>query len=184
MPPCWRVVVPSACSNSSKIASRRSGSDPGAGIADREADAAVGRGLDHEADAAPCRELDRVSGQVGENLPQPDGIAPHARGKVGRQQRRDLEALVLSARRQEFDDALDQRGEIEDLVGEFELPGLDPGEIEDLVDERGKGLPGGLDGLDIGHLLAVERGAGQKLGDAEDPVQGGPHLVADGREEA
>ena len=46
------------------------GPDPRAGVFDREADAAVGRGLDHEADAAPCRELDRVAGQIGEDLPQ------------------------------------------------------------------------------------------------------------------
>ncbi len=74
--------------------------------------------------------------------------------------------------------------QIEDLVGEFELTGFDAGEIEDLVDQRREGLAAGLDGLDIGHLLAVERCPGQELGDAEDPVQGCPHLVADGREEA
>ncbi len=118
VPPCWRAVVPSACSNSSKIASRRSGRTPGPVSFDREADAAVGRGLDQEADATPCRELDRVAGQIGEHLSQSDGVAPDARGKVRRDQGRDLEALVLSARRQELDDALDQRREIEDLVGE------------------------------------------------------------------
>ncbi len=160
------------------------GPNPGAGIVDREADAAVGRGLDHEADAAPCRELDGVSGQVGEDLSQPDRIAPHACGKVWCQQGRDLEALVLSARRQEFDDALDQRCEIEDLIGEFELSGFDAGEIENFIDQRGEGLAGALDGLDIGHLLAVERCSGQKLGNAEDPVQWGPHLVADRCKEA
>ena len=82
---------------------------------------------------------------------------------------------------EELGDPLDQRDQVEALLGQLHLARLDLGEIQDLVDQRGEGAARRADRRDIGLLLGVERGGGEKLGHPEDTVQRRAHLVRDAR---
>ena len=95
----------------------------------------------------------------------------------------DLNVFGLRARRQELDGFLDQRGESERLCRQFELAGLDLGEIENLFDQRKQGFAGRLRRLGVVKLLGRERRIKQEIGHAENAVERRADFVADGGEE-
>ena len=61
---------------------------------------------------------------------------------------------------------------------DLEHPGLDLGEVEDVLDDSQQGVGADLDQVEILTLLRLERGIGQQLGHADDPVHRRPDLVA------
>ena len=105
-----RAFEPSPCSKSSKIAARRSLGTPGPGVDHLEQQPPVARRLDADADAAAVGEFDGVAGEIGQHLAQPQTRRRRTkRGDVGGDRGGDFQALALRARRQQFDDALDER---------------------------------------------------------------------------
>ena len=137
--------------------------DADAGVANLEHDLAGARpGLDHDADAAGLGELDGIAGEIEQHLAEPRGVADDARGQPLVDVGGDLQALGLRARAEQLDDVLDQAVERERLRLEFELAGLDLGEIENLLDQRQQRVAGRLGGLDVGGLLRGERRVVQK----------------------
>ncbi len=80
----------------------------GAGVADRESQAAVLEHAQTDADAAARRELDGVAGEIGQRLAQPQTVADRQVGRVGGDRGGDLEALALRVRGQQFDDLFDE----------------------------------------------------------------------------
>ena len=90
----------------------------------------------------------------------------------------------MRARREKFDDALDQLAQIEGFDDEFETSGLDLGEIEDLVDQRDERRSRTTDRFDIARVLGIERRLAQQFGHAEDARQRGADFVAHGGEKA
>ena len=75
-----------------------------AGVAHQEADFALVRArLDDHRDAAGLRELDGVAGEVEQHLAQARGVADQRRRQALVDEGRDLDALGLRARRQQFD---------------------------------------------------------------------------------
>ena len=66
-----------------------------------------------------------------------------------------------------------------------DLAGLDPGEVQDVVDDEQQGAAGGVDLLHQAVLVGVQAGPRQDLGHAEHGIHGGADLVAHvGQEEA
>jgi len=137
-----------------------------------------------DADAAALGELDRVAGEVDQDLPHPVGIAQHGGREVLGHVEGDLDALVLGAGRQQLDDPLGERRQVEGLGREVEAPGLDPREVEDPVDQAEQRLAAGADRLNVGALLRIQLGPEHEVGHAQDAVERRPHLVAHRREEA
>jgi hypothetical protein len=118
------------------------------------------------------------------NLAQPQAVADHQRGHVGGDRDGDLEPLALRARRQQLDDAFDQPVQFEGLADELEPSCLDPGEVEDLVDQADQRRPRTADRLDIAGVLRVEPGLAQEIGHAENAAERRADLVAHRRQEA
>ena len=137
-----------------------------------------------DADAADLGELDGVAGEVDQHLAEAVAVADDPARHAGGHEGGDLDALALRFRGQELDDALDEGVQIERRGDDVDAPGLDLGEVEDLVDERQEGLAGGLDGVRVGGLLGAERGVEDEVRHAEDAVQRRAELVADRRQEA
>ena len=140
--------------------------------------------LDGDADAALIGELDRVAGEIGENLAQAQAIRADEARRGGADRGGDFDAFALRARREQLDHALDQLHEIDRLDDEVEMARLDLGEIEDFVDERDQRAPRAANGLDVACVLGIERGPPQQVGHAEDAADRGADLVAHRRQKA
>ena len=154
-----------------------------AGIGDRERNGAAREG-DPNPDAAALGEFDGVAGEIDEDLAQTRGIADEKERDPGCHMGRDLDALLLGAGAEQFNDALDHGLDLEGLRLERHLAGFDAREIEHFLDQRRERPARTLDGVEIGHLLGVERGGAEQFGHAENAVQGGADLVAYGGDEA
>src|SRR5262245_53179868 len=92
-----------------------------------------------------CSELDRVGDQVDEDLAEMHDVALHRERGLGRNLQVEGQVLGSCLRRQERAHRryFSIKIEIDTLAGD--LAGLDLGEIEDVVDERQQGAPGGGD---------------------------------------
>jgi hypothetical protein len=128
-------------------------------------------------------ELDRVAGQVVDQLTQADRVGQH----LGRAARVDkgmqADLAVQCHRAQPIADTFDQGLELDRLVFELEPAGLDLGEVEDVVDQpqqRGGRFAHRVHGL---RLLFVEVAVGQQLGHAQHTVHGRADLVTHRRQE-
>ena len=160
------------------------GRHAGSGVDDRESRLAPLPALDRDADAALIGELDRVAGEIGENLAQALAVRAHEARRRGAERRGDLDAFALGSGREQFHHAFDQLAQIDRLDDEIEMAGLDLREIEDLVDERDQRAARTADRLDVARILGIERGLAQEVGHAEDAADRGADLVAHRRQEA
>ena len=77
------------------------------------------------ADAAALGEVHGVADEIDEHLPQPRRIALDLARRIGRDEARNFQPLFESARREQFNDALDERRERESLMPQIELAGFD-----------------------------------------------------------
>src|ERR1700694_4080410 len=84
---------------------------------------------------SPFGELDRIGGQVGENLAQAERIAEKSLRKVVIDQGGQLQPLGGGAYRHHPGDVLDDVAEIKIDDLELNLPCLDFREVEDIVDQ-------------------------------------------------
>ena len=109
--------------------------------------------LDRDADAALIGELDRIAGEIGENLAQPHAVRAHEARRRGAEGRGDLDAFALGARREQLNHAFDKLAQIDGLVDEIKMAGLDLGKIEDFVDQRDQRAARTADRLDVARVL-------------------------------
>src|SRR5271165_2407606 len=108
----------------------------------------------------------------------------HEAGRRGADRGGDLQALALRAGGEKLDHPLDQPGQIHRLDGEVEPSGLDPGEIENLVDQRDQRRAGAVNRLDVAGVLGAQARPAQQVRHTENAVQRGANLMAHGGEEA
>ncbi len=156
--------------------------DADAGIADRDLHHAVGE-PSGESDLALFGELDRVRHQVVQHLAKPHAVAHDAARELGRDFRPERKALLARGLAEE-ERRLAQNGrEIERLVDEGELAGLDLGQVEDVVDDAEKQFARRLDHVEHRGLVGIEVGLGQRRRHPEDAVHRRADLVAHDREE-
>jgi len=94
-----------------------------------------------------------------------------------------VESLGLRRIAQEVIDPSQHGAQHEGLAVHAQLPGLDPGEVENVVDEMQQGIAGLADAQ--GHFTLIGRQGAvlQDLRETQDGVHRGPHLMAHVRQE-
>ena len=97
--------------------------------------------LDDDRDAAAIGKLDGVAGEVEQHLAQPRRVADDAHRQPLVDVAADFQPFRLGARPEQLDRLLDEGCEDERPGREIDPPGLDLGEIEDLLDQRQQRLP-------------------------------------------
>ena len=122
-------------------------------------------------------ELQGIVHEVGEDLAQAGGIARHGQRRGGIHEQAQLHALALGLHGQHRLHVLDDGQQVEVQGLEGQLPGLDLGEVEDVIDQREQRLPAGPDGLGVLSLLAAEGRVQQQARHADDAVHGRADLV-------
>ena len=135
-------------------------------------------------DAARLGELDGVAGEVEQHLTQPRSVADHLERQPVIDIGGDFEFLRLRARREQFGDVLDQRGQREGALLQIDLAGFDLGIVQQLLDQRQQGVARGLHGLGIGGLLRRQRRVSSRPLMPMMPFKRRADLVARHREEA
>ena len=105
--------------------------------------------LHSQHDFALGRELDRVADQVHQHLPQPQGIADERVGQFVAQLADQFQALLVGPHAQGLDDLLDGLAEVEGRRFQLEAARLDPGEVEDFVQEFQQQIGRLLGGLQV-----------------------------------
>ena len=125
------------------------------------------------------READGVAHQVEEHLAQADGVAVETVLDRGIDFQAQIDLALLGLGREEPEDVAHQLLEAEIPRAQCQAAGLDPGQVEDVVDQDEERLGGGADQLHLVALGGGETAPEQQLGHAEDAVHGGADLVAD-----
>ena len=150
-------------------------------VADREAQAqALGTdlpGLDPDLDRAMVGELDGVADEVEEDLFQALGVAPQAPRQIGADDPQ-REALGPGRDPQQALELGQQRRQVEGTVLDLDPPGLDLGQVEDVVEEAQQGTTGAADLPYHQALIGGQAGPLQHLGETQHGVHGGADLVA------
>ncbi len=176
--PGWaRDVEVSAWLNRSKTWGRKSGGMPRPVSETRVCDlrlAALERHLDAP---AARRELDGVRQEVPDDLLQAIGVAGDRPG-VGIQMSDELEALGVDRGPYRVQRRGDHGGEVDRTRLDPELPGHDPGHVQEVLDHPGLGTGVPLDHLEgVGPRRLVERSGPEQVDPAEDRVERGAELV-------
>src|SRR5690606_31773374 len=159
------------------------GRDPDAGVGDGDADALAVRVVaDADRHAAALGELDRVAQQVGHDLADALAVAGQRRDRAV-DLAAQLDAALAHLGLVDVDEPGDQL--VDRTLGEaqLELAALDHRQIEDVLDQLVE-LP--TTGEDQAHVLGLrlgQLGLEQQLRVAEDRIERGAKLVADGGQE-
>ena len=125
-------------------------------------------------------ELDRIAGQIEQNLAQPAAVAHQQQRQLHRQRTRKVEAFPVRAVRQGIDHVFHQIAQMERPALEFQPAGLDSGELQNVVDHAEQGDAGALHRFSQAALLRRKRGAKQQFGHAQHPIHRGANLMAHG----
>ncbi|MNV31160.1 hypothetical protein D3C71_1224590 [compost metagenome] len=163
--------------------------DADAGIEDVKAQAhpAIGFGIEHghaDLDTAMVGELDRVAGDVEQDLAQVTQIAAQQRRHGIGHLDPVIQPLGLGLWQQDQPDRLDDIGQGEVFGGHAQLARFDRGDVQHLFHQRQQAARGGLDGIDALALLFIELGGGQQLGHARQPVERRAELMTHVGQEA
>src|SRR5215218_9178168 len=123
-------------------------------------------------------ELDRVAEDVGEDLPQTEGIAAHSARRAWLDEADQFQALLVGV-------SCEQGGDLFDLPPQLEVYGLQAqaarlylGEVQDVVEDGEQSLARVVDRLRVLALLLVEVGVQKEVCHADNAVHGRPYLVA------
>ncbi len=158
------------------------GGNADSGVADLEAVEAgvLAPGPDAHDDLSRRRELDRVVDQVGQDLAQPDRVAVQPLRDLGVDDRDQLELPPLRGRGQQGHRLLDDRGRRDLDRFQLEPAGLDPREVEEVVDDRQEARSGQPHDLGALGLLGREVGLEQQVRHPDHAIHRRPDLVAHG----
>ena len=115
-------------------------------------------------------ELDGVGDEVKQDLAQPVGIAVEELRCFGRCLPAEVKLLGASLIGESLDDILHDAPQVEIHVVQNDLPSLDLGQVQDVIDERQKRAAAGLDDLGVSELLFAETGIEEQLQYADDAI--------------
>ena len=90
-----------------------------------------------------------------------------------------LDVLLFRFGAENAQAVFDQRIEIELHIVQFDLPGLELGDVQNLVDQCQQFIPGAVDGLYVVALLDRKWCAQQQFGHAKDTIHRGADFMAD-----
>ncbi len=141
--------------------------------------AAVARlGLNAHHHFAALGELDCIAHQVEHDLAQPDRVAEQRIGSVGPDFIGELQALPVGLECQSFHGVAHALAQRERNCLDFQPPGLDLREIQNVVDDRQKGAARGLYEIKVLALLRRQSRLQGELGHPDDGIHRGPDFVA------
>ena len=123
-------------------------------------------------------KFDGVAHEVHEDLAQPAWIAAQPEGHLVMNQRRQFQVFGAGAFGEEFEGVLNRFGHVEVLHFKSQFARLDPGEIEDVIDDREQGFGAAADGFGKVALFGSEMGLQQQIGHADDAIHGRADFVA------
>src|SRR5690606_10124685 len=129
---------------------------------------------------APLGELQRVGQQVAQNLQQAHPIADQQRWYVRVHLHAEKQPFLFGHWRQAGLEFVQQFAQIERLQLELHVSGLDPRQVQDVVDQLQQIVPGTVDDLGVAHLLVAEVAAGilfQLVAENQDAVERRAQLV-------
>ncbi len=156
--------------------------DPDPGVPDRkpEPDPLVGalirRHLDN--DLSGLGELDRIAGEVDQDLAQPERVSHQAAGNLGIGGDYQIQGLLSRPASEHIRKIFQDIEQVKGVGRKVELPGLDLGEVEDIVDDPQKD-PGRVpDLVQVIPLTAGQVGLEGEVGEPHDGIHGGPDFVA------
>ena len=119
---------------------------------------------------APRRELDRITHQIEQNLPQPGRIADAMWVHPRRCPAGQIQPFFLGMRRHDPRDVLDQFHQIKGCGLQLDLTGLDFGKIKNVIDDGQQQFPGTLQRMDVIPLVVIEGRFSQQLAHTENGV--------------
>ena len=186
MPPVLRDWARSPWKNGVNSLSRVAPEMPGPVSATSKRSARTGdrvEAAERQAYPSFAGEFDGVLEQVDDDLPQAAWIAAHEGGELVVDVDDDLETLAVRLHREKVDGLMHPGPEVEARRLQLEPPGLDLGEVEDVVDEAQEDVGGEPDLVHVVGLLGIELRLAQELDDPEDGLDRGPDLVTHVREE-
>ena len=161
--------------------------EPGTGIADPQYHfAQIGQRRGNDDLAAGIGEVDRVADQIERDLPQRAGVGDHRRQRM-RKRGADDDALAVGLRLHHRDAALDQIVEVLVGKGEVEPAGLDPRQLEQIVDDGDHMFARAADILQVFDIAFVAERAeplrDHHFGKADDGIERRAHFMADPRQQ-
>ena len=185
MPPYLRVVPLSAWLNfwNSRQARLRQAD---AGVAHGEVQHAALAGLlialqaHRQHHLAGFGELDRVGQQVEQDLPQPRHVAIQRRWHLVFEDIGDVKVLLGGTAADQVERRFDAFTQVEGMHLDVHPPGLDLGEVEDVVDDRQQRIARVADGGGEVALVVGERCVQQQAAHADDGIHRRADLVAHG----
>ncbi len=184
VPPNRRVVLPSACRNSSKMKSSDSRLDPDSRVGNRHRQPILtASGPDCHVPTAG--ELHGIPGEIEQDLMQPGRIGLYRRQRL-RQLDRDLQPFRRCRRRQLIPYPREHHANIEGSRRQFHPPRFDLGDVEQVVDQRQQPVGAPRDLIDVGRLLDRQlptQTVEEQMGVADDRIHRRPQLVTHRREE-
>ena len=157
--------------------------DPDAGIAYRETQVDlpfVGRRyLDAQFDLTPLGEFDRIAEQIDQDLMEAPLIADQCIDiTVGRWGDDQLQLLAAGGRGHDGGEVIQDGAQAEWHRLELQPPGLDLGEVQDVIDEGQQRASGGADLADQVARRRIQRAPLQEITEAQHRIHRGADFVA------
>ena len=134
--------------------------------------------LQAQRNLAVLGKFERIAQQIGHDLPQTQGIATHHQLAVGWQIGLQGQPLAPGRLGKKLQRLGEQRTQVEIGHIQFQLAGLDFGEIENVVDDAQQVPPRTLDRFDKLPLLRGQLGFEQQFGHPQHAIHRGADFVA------
>jgi len=128
-------------------------------------------------------KLDCVAQEVGQDLAQACDVADNGRWHIRGHLIGQVEFLLTGLDAQQVQCRLHALAQVEGLLLQLHLAGLDLGEVQDVIDDGQQGIPTAADRLGEVALLASEGRVEQQAAHADDGIHRGANLVAHGGQE-
>ena len=139
--------------------------------------------LDLDEHVAPRGELDRVAGEVDEDLADASRVANDVAPDAGRHADDEVHTLLPCSAREQLSDFFDSDREVKRYGLEGEPARLDLREVEDVVDDAEQGVRRVPHGLRVPALHGGQVGVEQEPNHPNHAVHRGANLVAHVRQE-
>ena len=129
-------------------------------------------------DGSAFGKLDRVAHQISEHLAQPDRISQEQTRRVAGNHKFRTDILFLQGHPVRIEGFFEHQGQFECPALQFELAGLDPGEVQHVAHDGKEQLGRILDHAQVGRNLVRVTRAPAQFGQPQNGGQGRTDLVA------
>lgn len=137
--------------------------------------------LQVDGDPSLLGKLDGIPDQIDQHLAQASRISLDHRRYIRFDPNDQLQPLLLGLAGEQVLDLPDHRPGVHGTGLQNQLSGLDPGEIEDVIDDPQQGTSTITDSVEIALLSLIQIGVQQQFGHADHCIHRGPDLMAHSR---